>query len=77
MRKPLGSEYSFGCGGPLARTCVMIGAVVPPGVVADVAAEEPAVEPAEEGELALEGVGAGCVTGVESEAGGAFAGALG
>lgn len=37
MRKPLGSAYSFGCGGPLARTWVRIGAAV---VALDVAGAE-------------------------------------
>ena len=61
----------------MARTCVMIGAAEAPGLVADVAAVEPAVEPAVEGEVALEELGAAGVTGVESEAGDVFTGAVG
>ena len=55
----------------------MIGAAEAPGLVADVAAVEPAVEPAVEGEVALEELGAAGVTGVESEAGDVFTGAVG
>lgn len=39
MRKPLGSEYSFGCGGPLARTGVATGIGVPVAAGVELAPE--------------------------------------
>lgn len=48
MRRPLGSEYSFGCGGPLARTCVNEDGNVPDAAAAaglDVAAGAGTAEP--------------------------------